>query len=170
MSAELDGSADQQIASYVETLSSLEARTQHVLSLLPRCVGIDGRTTSRAFSIAGRLLGARYEVSKYVCLALRMQETARAYKHCGDPDLTLIGYVYECEPYSPDGTYKIGFSRTPKMRVKRLSAQRHQPLRLLSAHLGTMLDEHAQHCALRADRLPGEGEWFRRPSNLREAA
>lgn len=69
------------------------------------------------------------------------------------------GHVYFIRAESSPGVMKIGYSTSPKHRLKQLQTASREQLVLVAVFLGTQQDEGKIHRVLRNQRV--SGEWFR---------
>lgn len=146
------------------------ARLDYVLSPL---AAIDGRRSialDRAYQAGGRLLGVKGEVVRNRVRAVRRRGDLQA--ALGDleswmpgpvwnvPQLDgdLLGFVYAMVAIDYPGIVKIGFTRSPRQRVKRLQREFRVRLEIVHYAPATEFDEHLIQHSMAEYGLAGE--WF----------
>jgi hypothetical protein len=77
----------------------------------------------------------------------------------GTPDERYVGWVYTAEVVGRPDVIKVGFSRNPQGRGKRLAYEEGRPVRILTARAGTMMHEWALHRLIPYAIKP---EWYHR--------
>lgn len=152
------GVAADHLRQLIERIEPSEVRARYVMDRFEKCAGISTRDTCRAVWLASRVLGTDY-IAAFEGIRLAKIGSWQRIIECVAPDVASIcGYVYRACSDDLPGRIKIGFSANPEARVRKLSRIYRRPIKLIDYVPGTMLDEHAEHCLLRAVRI--EGEWF----------
>lgn len=144
---------------FVERIDRPADRIAYLVDALDQCRDISGRTMSRAFGLASRVIGVEYDVGRMAMMKALVGFTAEAEALCAPDVGRVCGFVYRASIQSMPSAVKIGFSTKLSNRLAALASIYREPVTLLSAEPGTMLDEHAEHCRLHAQRITGE--WFR---------
>ncbi len=135
-----------------------DARASYVLGRLEHCRGISRGAMTRAFTLAGRALGLPLEEARYWLQIAQVAGPSALIPRVRAINARDAGYVYIAQDVTRSDIVKIGFTRDPEARRKRLNALCRADIRILSATPGIMLDEHAQHCRFHSARM--FGEWF----------
>lgn len=136
-----------------------ECRAVYVLDRLRQCRGISSHAMNRGFELAGRALGLGFDEGRHWLRHALVSGPAVLIPHTRKLSPRDVGYVYVAKDVARSDIVKIGFTRNPEDRRKRLSALCRADIQFLSTSPGIMLDEHVEHCRLHRARV--FGEWFR---------
>lgn len=152
-------------------------RLEYVLAPLAACGRVISVALDRATSAGGPLLGLKNDGVQHRVKVVRRHGSVKAALADYNSwlpnawavpalDFGLMGFVYAMEAVDFPGVVKVGFSRSPRERLRGLEQKHRIKLRLLCQAPGTEFSEHmVQH---EFARFAVAGEWFDTSGILRE--
>lgn len=145
----------------VERISDPVERVGYVRERIPKFVGISRWHTNRGALLTAQVLSVPYEWMAEVLSYLLLDQPERVQHFVADLNPSRVGFVYFARDKRDTTLLKVGFSATPEKRVKRISIETGRPFEIVDLKIGTMLDEHVEHCQRR--HLAVSREFFREP-------
>lgn len=129
-----------------------------IIALLDECLGSTSRDTNRACYQASQMAGVKYDRFHHILKRVRIDGIRAVRPFASELRFRVTpGCVYVAAEDGGDRV-KVGFSRSPEVRVEHLCRLTHMPLRLVGAVFGFPLTETSLQVALRAAWLGGE--WY----------